>query len=721
MRKEELRKLRALPATKEMMEKGRLFEEKEKRRWDKSTYTQVIPEYELLIRVQNLKGYIKVAVFLPEWIRKDIKTPKYEIFINVAGGEWITRELDEKGIEKRWLTAMADNLEGQGNWSWKFNYTRIYANRDAMYTLNRIPLKRKSDAKGMRRLCLWQTEQREEHIKNQEEKEQAPWDADMALVQKVPKSFEEWMRKDVAKEYFVFYEYDTKGQKKGFCSKCQKEIPIAEPRHGKKTKCPHCKTEATFKAHSRIQALSTDTYYAEMIQKVNGGIVVRKFRQRQFYRNRRYTEPEIHTHEYARILIFENGITKGYEWGNYKRKKWRWIPDNNFMAWYNTGIKLYKKNLSQIKKSTFLKQSAIDLWPVLPVSATNYICIERGNPAVEMLAKMGMFRLAKDIIKERYERTLLNENATEISKMLKIDKNRLKRLKAMDGNISSLRWMQYEKMVNTIWPDDMIKDFGESGFKTSEFNFLAPQISYVKCHNYLKKQSALMGESMRQTMITWRDYVNMAESLKMNTKCDQIQRPKDLKAAHNEAILLKEAKGLKKIAKDIEKKWQKVNEQLPKLEKYEFTSGAYTILAPKSVLDIVTEGTILKHCVHTCDYYFSRITDDESYLFFLRKAEHPDVPWYTLEVEPSGNIRQKRTTGDNQNEDFKEALPFLKKWQKHFKKQLTEEEKLLGEKADELRRENYKNLRKNGNKVWHGRLAGKLLVDVLEADFMEAI
>jgi len=27
-------------------------------------------------------------------------------------------------------------------------------------------------------------------------------------------------------------------------------------------------------------------------------------------------------------------------------------------------------------------------------------------------------------------------------------------------------------------------------------------------------------------------------------------------------------------------------------------------------------------------------------------------------------------------------------------------------------------LRKNGNQVWHGRLAGKLLVDVLEADFM---
>ena len=90
-------------------------------------------------------------------------------------------------------------------------------------------------------------------------------------------------------------------------------------------------------------------------------------------------------------------------------------------------------------------------------------------------------------------------------------------------------------------------------------------------------------------------------------------------------------------------------------------------------------------------------------------------------MEPSGNIRQKRTTGDKQNADFDKALPFLKKWQKHFKSLLTEEEKKLGAKADKLRQQEYKKLREDGNRVWHGPLAGKLLADVLEADFMEAI
>ena len=59
--------------------------------------------------------------------------------------------------------------------------------------------------------------------------------------------------------------------------------------------------------------------------------------------------------------------------------------------------------------------------------------------------------------------------------------------------------------------------------------------------------------------------------------------------------------------------------------------------------------------------------------------------------------------------------------QKFFKKQLTEAEKKLGIKANELRKKQYKQLREDGKRVWHGPLAGQLLADVLEADFMEVI
>ena len=727
MRKEELRKLRALPATKEMMEKGKRFKKVKQKRWDGHQYTKTIPDYQVMFRVQNLSGYIKVAVFLPEDMRKDIATPRYEIFLNTEGGEYITRELDENGQEKRWLTAMLGNLEGVPSFCyWSDN--RYFISWDGMNTLNRLKLEKekKDPSKGAYRLADWQQEQKDNETRRKEAKEQAPWDEDMALIPELPKTFEEWMRKDVAKEYYIFYEYTRKGAETGYCSRCQRFVPITGAKHGKETRCPVCKTKAVFKSHNRIQTLGTGWYFGEIIQRFRGGIVVRRFEQEQWYRDRNYDDPHIFTGETERIMMFDDGRMKRYEWGCYKNKFMRWIEDKGWFPGKETyyqpsGIKLYKRNLAKLKKTSLLKLSAIDLWPKLPTSTTKYLAIERGNPAVEMLARLGMFRLAKDLVKADYDRKLLAQGETEISRILKIDKCRLKRMKAMDANIYHLKWMQYEKLANTIWPDDMIKDFGNAEILSSDFGFLHTPISHVKCYNYLKKQAEIMDETLKQTLYTWRDYVNMADSMKMDTKNDQIARPKDVKQAHDELIMLKQAAGMEKQAKKIEKDWPKVNAQLPKLKKFEFTQGEYAIIAPENVLDIVKEGTILRHCVHTCDYYFDRITKDESYLFFLRRSSQPDVPWYTLEVEPSGNIRQKRTTGDNQNADFQKAVQFLKKWQQFFKKQMTEEEKELGEKANKLRIENYKNLRENGNRVWHGKLAGQLLADVLEKDFMEAM
>lgn len=726
MRKEELRKLRALPATKEMMEKGKRFQEQKYKRWDGTECTKIIPEYELLLRVQNLSGFIKVAVFLPEMMRNNIETPRYEIFLNVAGEEYITRELDDSGKERRWSTAMADNLPETPGFGWFRNDVKVFMSKDARKTLNDLKLKdSKESDKGFFRLVRWQREQKAEKTKRREEREQAPWDADMKLIPRLPKGFEEWMRKEAVRECFIFYEYDPKGQTLGYCSRCSQWVKIRNPKHNKKTVCQSCRAEAVFKAHTRIATLKTSGYYAEIIQKIQGGIVVRRLEQRQWYRDCAYTNPTILTSEDERILILENGTLKRYIWGLYKNKFHRWILDKDYFpekrTYYDSMMtKLYKRNMRSLKNTEIMKRSAIDLWEELPTSVANYLEIEKAVPAVEKLTRIGMFRLAKDLIKGSYGKNLLDQAATELSKMLKLDKSRLKRLREMDGNVYSLEWLQYEKRTDTLWPDEMIRDFGEAKFITGIFRFLDASFSPVKCHNYLKKQMALTGDTMSQTMITWRDYIDMAEQQKMNVKCDQIARPKVLKSAHDEMIILREQEGVKKQAAEIEKKWQKVNEQCKKLKKYEFSDEEYCIVTPNGVADIVMEGTILRHCVHTCEYYFSRIQSDESYLFFLRHKENPDMPWYTLEVEPSGNIRQKRTTGDNQNKDFQEALTFLKKWQKYFRKQITEEERQLGEKADRLRKENYESLRKNGNRVWHGKLAGKLLADVLEQDFMSA-
>ena len=52
---------------------------------------------------------------------------------------------------------------------------------------------------------------------------------------------------------------------------------------------------------------------------------------------------------------------------------------------------------------------------------------------------------------------------------------------------------------------------------------------------------------------------------------------------------------------------------------------------------------------------------------------------------------------------------------------MNDEEKEQGKAADKKRKEEYKKLREEQKKVWRGKLAGQLLADVLEKDFMEAI
>lgn len=244
-------------------------------------------------------------------------------------------------------------------------------------------------------------------------------------------------------------------------------------------------------------------------------------------------------------------------------------------------------------------------------------------------------------------------------------------------------------------------------------------MTLVKAYNYLVRQSNPSDKNpMSQALTTYNDYMNMAEKLKMDTSSEQIYKPKDLKKAHTKVIDLLSQAGWEKTAQDASKKFPKVSEELPRLSKYEYKGSAYRIVAPRTITDIVREGSLLGHCIHTCDFYYQRIETRESFIMFLRKNDDPEKPWYTLECEPSGNIRQKRTVGDNQNDDLKAAVPFLHEWQQWLQKILSEEDKKLAKISEKKRKENYKKIREEKKKVWHGKLQGQLLADVLEADFL---
>ena len=66
-------------------------------------------------------------------------------------------------------------------------------------------------------------------------------------------------------------------------------------------------------------------------------------------------------------------------------------------------------------------------------------------------------------------------------------------------------------------------------------------------------------------------------------------------------------------------------------------------------------------------------------------------------------------------------MPFIREWQQVIRDRINAEDLENAEKSKTIRLEEYRELREKRETVRSGLLAGKLLVDVLEADLVEVM
>lgn len=196
-------------------------------------------------------------------------------------------------------------------------------------------------------------------------------------------------------------------------------------------------------------------------------------------------------------------------------------------------------------------------------------------------------------------------------------------------------------------------------------DFIWDKMTAVQIYNYLRRQVEESQEPIQQVLTTWRDYLSMAERLGIDTSDEIIYRVKLLRQRHDELVLRCKQMDKKKQAAEVLKHFPKVDRICQAIKaKYEYANEEYIVVAPNGVLDIIVEGDILCHCLRGADRYWDRIQTHESYILFLRRASNPDMPYYTLEIEPDGTIRQKRTKFDRQEPDIEDAKKFLVEWQR---------------------------------------------------------
>lgn len=129
--------------------------------------------------------------------------------------------------------------------------------------------------------------------------------------------------------------------------------------------------------------------------------------------------------------------------------------------------------------------------------------------------------------------------------------------------------------------------------------------------------------------------------------------PRNLTAAHN--ICVRNIK----ISDDSELS-AKFEAKVKELEPLDFEGKEFIITHPHTVKELVYEGNTLEHCVAT---YAKTIANGLTRVMFLRKADEPDVPFVTIEIDDDFNVTQVKEKYDIDVTD-PDILEFIKRWVK---------------------------------------------------------
>lgn len=352
---------------------------------------------------------------------------------------------------------------------------------------------------------------------------------------------------------------------------------------------------------------------------------------------------------------------------------------------------------------------------------------------IEYLSKGRFWNLLKDTVERTeypvYQNTYygpLNLRADSIEEMFLIrDRQKINRIRDEQGGNDMVRWMQYSDETGKKISRETVRWMTANRIRPEDIRELEEYMSPQQIMNYIIRQQAEQypGKKPKEVLEEYKDYINMCEACSKNMKDEMVYRPRELKRRHDEVVvdrqqmqILREldtnTEAKEKYAEEMQQKFPKAEGIMKEIKsRYEYENEEYKILVPDTMIDIVKEGRALHHCAGSSERYFDRIESRETYICFLRRKEAPGIPFYTIEVEPGGTIRQHRSYLDEEP-GIEQIREFLKEWQKVIRKRLTEEDKKLAKISKIKREANIEELKaKNNTRVLQG-----LAEDFLEAE-----
>jgi len=615
-------------------------------------------------------GILKVGIWQRCFLRAPGQRPDFTIYIDRKTGKWMTYSSDGWSKAKIINLNFADQ-EGEifGSWNWNSTHAlKIVTEYLDMPAATIQEAVRKYQTKG--------NSAGQKYYRN----ELCEIDEFMEAVPELPKGFNnDWLIKAAFKSITSLMYHPGRKVTEAYCTRCQTTVQITDkPKHLKKTKCPHCRAEATYRSWNKQQTFD-GTKSVGILQKLKGRndeYCLTRYNIRLIYRKENgYKEPEIRQGRVERFWLMP-GSTRfnAYEMDEYKTTGvYRWCKAGTHGMGYSYYCAepycvLYEKNIDRILKDTDIKYipaRKILGGKSLYINDALYL-LDNYHDAIEKIVKAGMSNLTDEIMQSHYGmRDEVNTNGRRLNEILRLDRKNTRLAVEMDCNIRELEVLQAAQAAKMSVDEELVREVTKyTRYKSQDDICLFLQRKNLrKMLSYLNK---LQQEADVSPEYAIRDYEDYLEQLaRLRIPADKHNRfPANFYHVHDEL-----AKQIREEEAKVEQaKTRQKNEILRKVIKdikkdYEVKSNSFIIVWPQSKADFTKEGQLQHNCVGG---YFDRCAKNETTVFFLRKKEEPEKPFCTVEFK-NGKLIQCRTKFNNDAPE--EAMKYMEKIEKYYEKQ----------------------------------------------------
>lgn len=474
----------------------------------------------------------------------------------------------------------------------------------------------------------------------------------MDMYPSYPENIREYCSQNVFQKRFIFFSAkDKKGIRTAQCSHCGAKFSIDTPAvSGKETTCPACHTKAVYRGTWIKSDLSEEQDIC-INHKVNNQLLIRWAHVERTYTWPEF-EPQFRIYDFAYSLYTaEKGQQRIYTYKYFHApfsyaEDWHRLPNGStcdscsYIYTDNLdevfGERIYNVNLKAGLAGKKLKLQFVHLLDNL-----------KNSRKAEYLFKLGLPMLAASAWNLKGD----PEGQGTFQKQVGVSKQYLPMLRDMNVTASEVRMIQVSKEWVSPELFQRYRDIDSKINGRGDLLDMVEVVGLTRALNYLEKQMKLHPkESLGKMCLEYNDYIRMSKDLHVDLSHKSVLFPADVVEAHH-TITGRYNAAMNEIrmekAKALDSSFNaRVNAIYAEMGLSGFQKDGFCIVLPQKRTDLIVEGQSLNHCVGG-DNYYEKCMNGRYMIFFVRKQEKPEKPYFTMEMDViTGKILQLYGFGD---------------------------------------------------------------------------